>query len=114
MDLIDKNANSATQRRPLDIQENKNLLNILSIPEVSTINELPEIFVGKNLNNSILFYIKYDNTTGVCYVDSDIKQDSDKDGNTEQDKDFMCNQIHLQAYGSNYENITGRIYYEES
>jgi len=106
MDVIDKNANSAAQRRPLDIQENTNLLNILSIPEVSTINETSEIFVGKNLENSVLFYIKYNNPTGVCYVDTNIQIDSDKDGNFEQDKDFLCNEIHLEPYGSNYENIT--------
>lgn len=113
MDVVDKNANSAAQRRPLDIQENKELLNILSIPEASTINEIPEIFVGKNLDNAILFYIKYNNPTGVCYIDANIEQDSDKDGNKEQDKDFLCNDIHLESYGSNYENITGKIYYEE-
>jgi len=113
MDVIDKNANSAAQRRPLDIQANTNLLNILSIPEVSTINETSEIFVGKNLENSVLFYIKYNNPTGVCYVDTNIQIDSDKDGNFEQDKDFLCNEIHLEPYGSNYENITWRIYYEE-
>lgn len=114
MDIIDKNANSATQRRPIDIQENTGLLNILSVPEASTINEIPEIFVGKNLDNSILFYIKYNNPTGVCYVDANTQQDSDKDGNSEQDKDFMCNEIHLASYGSNYENITGKIYHEEA
>jgi hypothetical protein len=83
MDIVDKNANSATQRRPLNIQANTDLLNILSIPETSTINELPEIFVGKNLDNAVLFYIKYNNPSGVCYVDANIRIDSSKDGNPE-------------------------------
>ena len=113
MDVIDKNANSAAQRRPINIDENKKLLNILSIPETSTINDSSEIFVGKNLDNAVLFYIKYANPTGVCYVDINIKQDSDNDGNKEQDKDFICNEIHLESFWSNYENITWRIYYEE-
>lgn len=113
MDVIDKNANSAAQRRPLDMQENQDLLQIASIPEASNINSIPEIFVGKNLDNAVLFYMKYNNPSGVCYVDTNIKLDSNKDGNNEQDQDFMCNTIHLASFGSNYENITGRIYYEE-
>lgn len=114
MDLVDKNANIAAQRRPLDIQENSGLLNVLSIPEVSTINDVAEIFVGKNLDNAVLFYIKYNNPTGICYVDTNIQIDSDKDGNKEQDKDFLCNEIYLESYGSNYENIIWKIYYEEA
>jgi len=48
----------------------------------------------------------------VCYVDANIAQDSNKDDNPEQDKDFACNQIHLEKYTPSYQNATGREYFE--
>ena len=113
MDVFDQNANNATQRRPITLEENSNTINILSIPEADTINDVPEIFVGKNLDNAVLFYIKYNNPNGVCYVDVDISIDTTNEWNPAQNKDFLCNQIHLHEYGTQYQSRTGRVYYEE-
>jgi hypothetical protein len=66
------------------------------------------------LENSVLFYIKYNNPTGVCYVDVDVSIDSKNEGNPQQNKDFLCNQAHLQAYIPSYQSITGKIYYEDA
>jgi hypothetical protein len=70
-----------------------------------------EIFVGKNLDNSILFYIKYDFSRGTCYVDTDLSVDSDGDAIKDNDKDFSCNQLYLQKYEPKYESAKGRLYY---
>jgi len=113
MEVFDQNANNATQRRPITLEENNDTLDIVSIPAADTINEIPEIFVGKNLDNAVLFYIKYNNPNGVCYVDANISRDSTNEWNPEQNKDFLCNQIHLEEYGSQYQSITWRVYYEE-
>jgi hypothetical protein len=70
-----------------------------------------EIFVGKNLDNSILFYIKYDFSRGTCYVDTDLSMDSDADGVKDNDKDFACNQLYLKKYEPKYQSAKGRLYY---
>jgi PKD repeat protein len=113
MDIFDENANNATQRWPLQLTDNNDVLSLLSIPKADVSNDIAEIFVGKNLNNSILFYIKYNNPNGVCYVDVDIAIDSKNDWNPTQNKDFLCNQIHLEEYITSYQSKTGRIYFEE-
>jgi len=70
-----------------------------------------EFFVGKNLNNSILFYVLYDFSRGSCYVDADLSVDSNGDGNVEGDSDFSCNELYLQTYEPKYQSTNGRIYY---
>lgn len=112
MDVYDKNANNVSKRWPIETTPDASTMKMLSIPESSSLNQIPEIFVWKNLDNSVLFYIKYSNNNGVCYVDANIAQDSNKDDNPEQDKDFACNQIHLEKYTPSYQNATGRVYFE--
>ncbi|MCS6955038.1 MAG: hypothetical protein NZM44_01605, partial [Candidatus Calescibacterium sp.] len=113
MEVFDVNANNAIQRRPIQIKETTGfVVHMLSVPNPDRTNQVPEIFVGKNLDNTVLFYVYYTNPQGICYVDIDIKTDSENKGNPEQNKDFFCNQLHLQTYIPNYYSITGRIYYE--
>jgi hypothetical protein len=62
MNVIDKYANIADKRRTLILttgQANMGDFHILSIPKVSISTGGIDFFVGKNLNNSILFYINY-------------------------------------------------------
>ena len=113
MDVFDTNANSATQRRPVQITENNDILQIASIPSMDTTNEVPEIFVWQNLDNSVLFYISYNDPNGVCYVDVNIAIDSENSWNPAQNRDIACNTIHLQSYRPSYQSITGRVYFEE-
>jgi hypothetical protein len=83
----------------------------LSIPAVSIVNDNIDFYVGKNLNNSILFYLKYDNSKGTCYVDTDIAYDSNSDTIKDNDKDFLCNELYLKTYEPKYESVVGRIFY---
>lgn len=53
-------------------------LALVSLPEYqSTEGGLPEIFVGKQLNNQVLLYIQTDNSIKKCFIDSDINRDND-------------------------------------
>jgi len=108
MDVTDIYANMANKKRTLALttgQTNEGDFHILSIPQVSISTGGIDFFVGKNLNNSILFYIKYDDSRGTCYVDTDIAFDSDGDGIKDNDKDFLCNQLYLKAYEPKYESV---------
>jgi len=117
MNVTDKYANIADKRRTLNLTTgvaNMTDFHILSIPEVSIANDKIDFFVGKNLNNSILMYIKYDDSRGNCYVDTDIAFDSNNDGTKDNDKDFLCNELYLAKYEPKYESVIGRIYYTKA
>jgi hypothetical protein len=59
---------------------------------------LIEILVGKNLDNSVAFYVLFDDPeeNKECYIDLDISD--------ENEKDFYCNQAFLQKFDPKYEN----------
>ena len=114
MDVTDKYANMADKKRTLTLTTgvaNAGDFHILSIPKVSITAGAIDFFVGKNLNNSILLYIKYDDSRGTCYVDTDIAFDSNGDNIKDNDKDFLCNELYLKVYEPKYESVVGRIYY---
>ncbi len=116
MSVTDKYASMAEKRWALTLttgQANAGDFHILSIPKVSFSSGNIEFYVGKNLNNSILFYIKYDNPRGSCYVDTDISVDSNGDGVKDNDNDFLCNQLFMQAYEPKYESVVWRIFYNK-
>ena len=117
MDVTDTYANSANKKWTLNLTTGINNVgdfHILSIPKVSITSGAIDFFVGKNLNNSILLYIKYDDSRGTCYVDTDIAFDSDNDGIKDNDKDFLCNQLYLKKYEPKYESVVWRIYYTKA
>lgn len=113
LDVTDKNANIASKKRALTLTtgDTGKEFHILSIPQASVSAQWTEFFVGKNLDNSILFYVSYNFSRGTCYVDADITADSNGDGTTAWDKDFDCNALHLQVYEPKYQSTKGRIYY---
>jgi len=117
MKVVDNYANMADKRRTLTLttgQANVGDFHILSIPQVSIRSGSIDFFVGKNLNNSILFYIRYDDSRWSCYVDTDIAFDSNNDGIKDNDKDFMCNSLYLETYDPKYESVIWRVYYTKA
>jgi PKD repeat protein len=111
MDVMDSYANSANKKWVISLQTWQIVqdFHILSIPKASSSARGIEFFVGKNLNNSILFYVM--SKVWSCFVDTNIAVDSDKDGNPQQDKDFLCNALSLQSYPSTQALFTWKIYY---
>lgn len=115
----DKNGNEASSSLKLNL-ESKGLrkpltsgLFLISLPEVQeNEGQLPEIFVGKQLNNEVLFYFKTDESIKSCFVDSDIAFDSNHDSDPKNDKDFLCNRIITQAYTPSFESVVGRVHYQ--
>jgi len=115
MEVVDTYANVADKRWTLTLTTwvtNGWDFHVLSIPAVSFAQDAMEFFVGKNLDNSILFYIHYDMSEWMCYVDTDISSDGeDNDGIKDNDKDFLCNELYLKKYVPKYESVVGRVYY---
>jgi hypothetical protein len=88
-------------------------VHLITIPEASFANKDPGIYVSKTMENSVLFYLAYEGQ-GRCFVDTDISQDSDKDGKPDNDEDIKCNTLQLQTYQPQFETIVGRIYFENN
>jgi hypothetical protein len=86
-------------------------IHLITIPETSLNNATPEIYVGKTMDNSILFYLNYE-YEGRCYIDTDISVDSNKDGKTDNDQDIPCNTLQMRTYTPQFESIIGRVYFE--
>ncbi len=114
MELTDKYANKASKRRNIEIQTwvyQEPVL--LTIPKASKVNWLEEIFVWKNLDNTVLFYVISDKQ-GKCFIDLDTKVDSDGDKIADNDTDFLCNQLYYKKYDQKYESILWKIHYEDA
>ena len=100
----------------LETNNNKNNWRIapgvymITIPETTITNQNPEIFLSKNMKNTLLMYINNDNDE-ICYVDTDISTDSDWDGKDDNDMDIMCNKIAKIVYEPNYESAIWRVYF---
>ncbi len=97
-----------------NIEENIEYINytwdfkLLSIPEnQETESWALEVMVWKSLDNSVLFYVMYDNPDQdkECYVDLDISD--------ENEKDFYCNAPFFTKFDPRYESNIWRIYYQQ-
>jgi hypothetical protein len=49
---------------------------MITIPETTFNNTNPEIFLSKDMKNSLIMYVN-NNSQEECYVDTDIARDSD-------------------------------------
>ena len=87
-------------------------INMITIPETTFTNANPEIFLSKAMNNTVLMYINND-TWDECYVDMDIDQDSNWDGQKDNDMDVLCNKMAKIVYQPNYE-VIWRIYFKNN
>ncbi len=115
MDLSDEYANEAKKRLVIDIKtwSTAKDYQFLSIPEATVSNSGIELFVGNSLENSILFYIKHNENLGPCYVDTNVNEDSNGNGNPLDDADFQCNMLYLQKYEPQYDSIVWKLYYSD-
>jgi hypothetical protein len=80
---------------------------LLSIPEnQATESWALEIMVWKSLDNSVLFYVLYNNPENEkeCYVDLDISDNNEKD--------FYCNTPFFTKFDPKYESNIWKIYYQ--
>ncbi len=120
VDIEDKYANQASTKQIIELTwwivnssgEDVNYtwdFKLLSIPQnLENENNELEILVGKSLNNSIAFYVLFDDQDSKkeCYVDLDISD--------WEDKDFYCNQVFFKKFDPKYESTIGKIHYQDA
>ena len=116
----DSNGNEASSEISVTVNDQTTLtpvddwIFLVSLPEADFANWVPSIFLWKQLDNEVMFYIKSTNNITTCYVDSDVLFDSSNDWNPSNDKDFWCNKMVNQSYTPSYESAVGRIYYQKA
>ncbi|MDD3262284.1 MAG: PKD domain-containing protein [Candidatus Absconditabacteria bacterium] len=115
IDLSDEHANEAKKRLVINVETGATTKDyqFLSIPEATITTGGIELFVGNSLENTILFYIKHNENLGPCYIDTDVSEDSNGNGNPLDDADFQCNMLYQQKYEPQYDSIVGRLYYSD-
>ena len=117
-DIEDKYANQSNSKQSLILtwiaSSNWNYVNydgdikLVSIPANQENEEWKlEMFVWKNLDNSIAFYVLFDDPKEEkeCYVDLDISDTNEKD--------FYCNQIFFKKFDPKYESTIWKIVYQK-
>lgn len=117
IDIEDKYANQVNKRQTLILTwievSSWEYINytwdyrLLSIPQhQETESGDFEILVWKSLDNTVAFYVLFDNPEDQkeCYIDLDISDDNEKD--------FFCNQVFFKKFDPRYESTIWKIYYE--
>ena|GEM_PF-2907514 len=69
-----------------------------------------KITVGSQLNNTVHFYPSF-SKTGNCFIDLDLSEDSDKDGDPIFDRDILCNELGTKVFDTARSKLEGAIYY---
>ena len=116
----DNNGNEAYVEQQVTVKDQTTLtpvddwIFLVSLPKASFDNWTPSIFLWKQLDNEVMFYIKATKDITTCYVDSDILFDSNSDWDSSNDKDFWCNKMVNQTYTPSYESAVGRIFYQKA
>ena len=85
-------------------------INMITIPETTLTNENPEIFLSSRMNDTLIMYINNDSWED-CFVDIDISTDSDGNGETNDDRDVLCNKVAKIKYEPDYESTIGSVYF---
>jgi PKD repeat protein len=85
---------------------------LMSIPK-SKVNEEWKYYiqVANEQSNVVLFNAIYSGS-GLCYIDTDIADDSNYDGKPDNDQDVACNTMKLTQYDNYSDIINARVVYE--
>ena len=100
----DSNANEATAQLEVKVDSGSDFtsltsgLQIVSLPNIEKSDKGHlEIFVGRQLNNEVVFYLKTASRNDQCWVDTNILIDTNLDGTPDNDRDLSCNKILTQS-----------------
>ena len=109
----DRYGNNSNIRQLVNVTDPENPENpyILSLPQAKKQNGIYAISVGQQSKNSVLMNI-INTEKGICYMDKDISDDNDNDGNPANDKDVSCNEAIMVSYAPLTNTITSRVVYE--
>jgi PKD repeat protein len=114
--VMDKFGNQKTQRDDHTVQSLPGLwsgetrIAIMSYPQARLVEWTYQIAVWNALKNTIKLYIHHE-WEGNCFIDKNVLEDSNNDGDPIRDNDGDCNTLHTFTYLANEPFITPRIYF---
>jgi hypothetical protein len=106
LSVKDKYGDTDSKKEVINVEKSPVKKQIMSVPKLDIDNGQKTIYVGKNLNNSVLYYLI---DTG-CYLDPDISVDDDKDGDPANDKTVNPGQVVLYKYFPKSQYTYARLY----
>ena len=94
LEVKDSYGNIENMRQIIDIQAptNPNATNIVTLPQLQTSWSGRSTAIGKALDNTLSIYVAHSGS--ICSIDTDWAKDSNNDGNSNNDKNLNCNQLH--------------------
>ena len=115
----DSNANEAITKLDVHVNSGSDFtslttgLQIITLPNIEKSDKWHlEIFVGRQLNNEVVYYLKTASRNDQCWIDTNIMLDTNLDGAPDNDHDLSCNKILTQTYVPKSESVIGRIFYQ--
>jgi len=113
LEIADSYGNIAKTREVIDLMapDTNKVIFPLTLPQNTIKNNAYHINVGEQSNNQILMNLIY-NGTGSCYLDKDINEDSNEDGQGANDHDLTCNTTVPMIYQPKTQTITARVIYD--
>lgn len=88
-------------------------INMITIPETTLTNSAPEIFLQKDMDNTVIMYINNESWED-CFVDVDIATDKDFNGKSEDDRNIECNKVVKVRYEPDYDSTIWRVYFKQN
>lgn len=111
MNATDQYGNNVVDVKNITLQQPQNIkpLYLMTIPQASVNQEGKyTIPVWNGQNNSVLFNAVYSGS-GLCYIDTDITDDSNYDGKPDNDQDIPCNTMRMIHYDNGFDTINARV-----
>lgn len=109
LEVRDSFGNKAIAVAPPTVVDSSSSVNtpFVSLPESILTGATHLIDIGKQLDNTITFYVR--DTGGACSFDQDITLDSDRDGDPTNDADYGCEAPFTIVYTPQAESTIARI-----
>ena len=115
LEARDEYGNMQTERKIVTIQASPDIQNgqtvVKTIPEGTKKGNNLELTVGKQLKNTVIFYVSYQGS-GQCFIDTNILIDSNYNGKQDDDKDIPCNETKSVTMQSAIPDIIARVSYQ--
>jgi PKD repeat protein len=114
--VMDRFGNQKTQRIEQSIVDLPPLwswetrVELMGYPQPRMVNWVYTIAVWNALKNTIQLYVYHEGAWN-CFIDKNVLEDTDRDGDPLRDNDGQCNALQTYTYKANEPTVTARIYY---
>lgn len=93
LEVKDTYGNIESIRQIIDVQPPTNPgTAIVTLPQLQSVTSGSTVAIGKALDNTLALYVSH--TGSICFIDTDTAKDTNADGNSANDNNLSCNQLH--------------------